>query len=145
MKILLFLIIVLIFISGCHQAIESNVNFEVIEKGFNSGHSEKKNYVVDNEDEWGDLWNKVNSIVIPQPELPDVDFNNEIVIAVFQGEKPTGGYSIEIIKIVEDNKIIVFYKEFSPEPGDFVTQALTQPYHIVKIKKSDKEVVFVEE
>lgn len=142
MRILIFLILILIFVAGCHQITQSNVSFETISKGFNSGHIEKKHYVIENEAEWKNLWGKTNSISIPQPELPEVDFNKEMVIAVFQGEKSTGGYSIEIVNIVEDSKITVFYKEFSPEPGDFVTQALTQPYHIVKIKKTDKEIVF---
>ncbi len=58
----------------------------------------------------------------------------EIILAVFAGEKRTGGYSIEIVK-VEDNEGItnVIAKEISPKSTDFVTMAFTYPYTVVKV------------
>lgn len=57
-------------------------------------------------------------------------------IAIFSGKKPTGGYSIKAIS-AEDNegKTNIYVEEKSPNQGDIVTQAITNPYTIIKFKK----------
>ena len=61
-----------------------------------------------------------------------------IYIIATRGEKPTGGYTIEIdriekVKEDEDKIKIVVYTTFEdPKPGDIVTQAITYPYVVVK-------------
>lgn len=61
--------------------------------------------------------------------------NGEYIIFVGLGEKPTGGYAIEV-KRIEDvegiTKILV--EEIEPGVDDVVTQALTYPYTIVRAK-----------
>ncbi|MFZ5969732.1 MAG: protease complex subunit PrcB family protein [Bacillota bacterium] len=62
---------------------------------------------------------------------------NEIYVVVTRGEKPTGGYTVEIDgieKVKEDDKTkLVVYAAFTdPKPGDVVTQAVTYPYVVVK-------------
>ena len=75
---------------------------------------------------------------VPAPNAPEVDFSEEMVIAIFSGEKPTGGYSIEITKVeLDEDEVTIFFEEVSPEPGQPVTEALTQPFHIVKINRID--------
>ena len=65
-----------------------------------------------------------------------VDFNRESVVAVYMGEQKTGGYSVEITSVkLEGGKLVVTVKQNRPSPGAMVTQALTQPYHAVKIPK----------
>jgi len=62
---------------------------------------------------------------------------------VCQGKRSTGGYSIEMIKITEnENTLEVFVKNVSPGPGCGLTQAVTCPFHIIKVPKMDKEVIF---
>ncbi len=137
-------LISILLVSGCiTQLSDQELTFETISKGVISGHDERKDYVIMDPSEWGNLWGKVHSRVLPTPNLPDVNFEDEIVIAVFQGSHSTGGYAIEITQIVEkENSVEVFVKETSPSPESIVTQAFTQPYHIVKVKRVDKEVVF---
>jgi hypothetical protein len=65
-----------------------------------------------------------------------------MVVAVFLGEKPTGGYAIEITRAAKtDRGIEVGYTEQTPAPGAMTIQALTQPFHIVRIPKSDGDEV----
>jgi len=53
------------------------------------------------------------------------------------GERVTGGYHIEITSIGESGVFRwVNIREISPSPTDLVTMALTQPYHLVKIKRN---------
>ncbi len=119
------------------------LTFETISKQSYSGHNSSQNYVITETSQWSNLWDIVHSTMTPKPDLPNVNFNNEMVIAVFQGSRLTGGYNIEITKIIEEENFVeVYVKETSPSPGDIVTQALTQPYHIVKTKRVDKKVIF---
>lgn len=124
---------------------ETELQFETIAKG-SGGHSEKVNYLIENDSDWEELWEKVNSLSISKPPSPEVDFTQNSIIAIFQGMKSTGGYSIEIIKVVEtENSVEVFIKEVSPGENCIVTQAFTQPHHIIKTKKIDKKVNFTTE
>jgi hypothetical protein len=61
------------------------------------------------------------------------------------GEKPTGGYSIEITEVadIENGKATVRYREAAPAPDAMVTQAIAYPYVVLKIEAS-LPVVFEE-
>ena len=63
------------------------------------------------------------------------DATGYIYIAVLSGARPTGGYSIEVTGI-DDNegKTNVFVKETAPSKDVFVTQVITYPYTIVKAR-----------
>ena len=63
------------------------------------------------------------------------DATGYIYIAVLSGVRPTGGYSIEVTGI-DDNegKTNVFVKETAPSKDVFVTQVITYPYTIVKAR-----------
>ena len=55
-----------------------------------------------------------------------VDWDKELLIGVFSGAKPTGGYAISILKLeLHEQSLIVHFSEQTPKPGDFVSQALT--------------------
>ncbi len=123
------------------------LDFETAEKGLYSFHKGKKSYVINNKNEWEKLWVILNIGTgpsdVPLPPLPDIDFEKNTLIAVFMGEFTTGGHTIEIYKVVENkNNVEVSVNEKSPGKDCILTQAFTQPYHIVKIKKVDKGVIF---
>ncbi len=143
MKTRILIIILIIFLIGCENYTESSISFQTIDKGILSGIQKKSNYIINNNKEFSELWNNINNYKIPKSEVPKIDFEKEIVIAVFQGQKNTGGYDIEITNIMENNKINVYIKETEPKPNNFVIQALTSPYHIIKINKPNKYVKFI--
>jgi hypothetical protein len=100
---------------------------------------EEGNHVILEREQLNDLWGKMGYTRI----APFLDFNNNMIIAVFQGKKSTDGYSIEINKIVETkNAIEVFATETSPGRGCKVTKEISSPYHIVQMPISGKEVKF---
>jgi hypothetical protein len=60
-----------------------------------------------------------------------------LAIAVFQGVKPSGGYSIQIQKITQKSHTIIVITDFEePQPGIAVPAVVTSPYHLVSVKKS---------
>ncbi|MHA2064771.1 MAG: protease complex subunit PrcB family protein [Candidatus Thorarchaeota archaeon] len=82
-------------------------------------------------DTWMDVWLKMELYVNPVPHLPDIDFDRNVVFAVFAGDRPTGGYFINITSIVVSEwryDVYILEQDFGG-----VTQALTYPYHIVRI------------
>lgn len=62
----------------------------------------------------------------------------ESIILIALGERPTGGYSVDI-EAIEKNEdgITIIYVEFEPSEDDNVTEAIEYPYIIIKI---DSEV-----
>jgi hypothetical protein len=70
------------------------------------------------------------------------DLNQANFIILNMGEKHTGGYSIGISTIAETaDAIVIKVKNTNPDPGSIVTQALTNPFCVVKIN-SKKEIQF---
>lgn len=65
---------------------------------------------------------------------PAIDFQEYAVIAVFMGERRTGGYSIIVEQAArEDGQLVIDVVMRTPGADCFTTQALTQPYHLVVI------------
>ena len=81
--------------------------------------------------EWGPFWKEAMGDDSPAPQ---VDFENEMVIACFSGVKPTNGYYIKITKIEEFDKNLYINAEMG---GWGMADVLTYPYQIVRLKKSD--------
>jgi hypothetical protein len=66
-----------------------------------------------------------------------------MVVLVYVGSKSSGGYSVDITGVQDSgSSIVIIYKESGPGPYDTVTMAFTEPYHIIKMDKSSKTVVF---
>ena len=106
-------------------------------KGLHCGYRESAKLVIRTEDQWREVWEKVHRLQLPRSELPKINFEKKMVVAVFMGECTSGGYSIEIIKIIKTvDEIIVEVKEKEPPSESLRTLVLTQPYHIVVVKSS---------
>lgn len=116
------------------------VNFRTIVQGAHSGYQTANHMVIDNPEEWADVWQQHASDIIPPPPIPEVDFTDDQVVAVFMGEKRTGGYSVEILTVetnsseVDDLTSLVIQVEYrQPQLGDIVQEVITHPYHIITI------------
>jgi hypothetical protein len=112
----------------------NQVSFHTVLKGHRSGVRESVQIVARSQSEWSALWKRHASTEPNPPPLPTINFSNEIVVAVFLGEKPTGGHDVEIVSMEQNNDVLlVSFVEKSPRPGGVVTQAFTQPFHIVRV------------
>lgn len=73
---------------------------------------------------------------------PGVDFDCEMIILSVDKAYGYAGHAIEILSVVEENtRILVTIKRSDLGSGLTVS---TQPFHLVKVPKVDKEVVFEE-
>ncbi|ERI92657.1 hypothetical protein HMPREF1982_02266 [Clostridiales bacterium oral taxon 876 str. F0540] len=144
-----FVIIVAIsFFTGCNrmQLPNSKSNSEI-----NKDTASAKE-VPKNENKKGITMNKINFDEVPEGSLPSsletsvkvlkanrgyiiTEHDGWYYIAVFSGKKSTGGYSIKVLS-VEDNegKTTIVVEEKAPKQQDIVTQAITYPYTVIKLK-----------
>ena len=116
--------------------------FKTIDKGSCSGRTEPASFVIRDKEKWTRIWyNHITGMGLSS-SLPDVDFLSHMIVAVFRGNFSTGGYSTEIkhVNVLKD-RIEVAVVETSPNGIAMID--VTQPYHIVKLEKSDLPVEFV--
>jgi hypothetical protein len=74
---------------------------------------------------------------------PLPDFTQKRILGLLAGPKPTGGFTIKIQSIIEnDCQILVEYSEKAPATGDDVTQAVSYPADYVVLPKSNKPILF---
>jgi hypothetical protein len=130
--------------SGGYRVIKSSkVAITTLTKGegASSQITENSEKIISNSTEYTELLTKLSA---PTPDTK-VNFDQETVIAILQGQKPSGSFSTEITDILEtDTEIVINYKEKSPSPECISTTVITSPFHLVKIPKTTKKVVFAE-
>lgn len=100
---------------------------------------EKSNRVITNATDWQELMAKMNSVndLTEHFKETEIDFERYIVIAIFL-EMKTSGWKVEINEIKESNNHITV----STKEQAYSTTVITQPFHIVKIPKTNKEIIF---
>ena len=143
---LLTFVLLLLSLVGFSRAAKVEIPFTTLSKGQYSGVREPLKVIIQTQDEWVALWTGHSSIKANPSPPPYVDFATEIVVGVFVGERSTGGYEVEITRAERtDSAFYIYYRQKSPAPDTIVTQALTQPYHLIKVTKYDIPQVFLRE
>jgi len=128
------------------KAQEDAVPFSTLVKGYQSGIRQPERLAIRTAEQWQHLWEQHAASLLAKPDLPQVDFAREMVIAIFRGETD-GPFPVEIRQIVERHgALVVRYYAFTPPPGLPLGVAIRlQPYHIVKLARSSLEVFFEKE
>jgi len=71
-------------------------------------------------------------------------YNDKLYLLVTYGEKPTGGYLVEITDVTErDDRLEVTVTFSDPAEDEMVTQALAYPYELLMIDDPGLPVVFI--
>jgi hypothetical protein len=72
-----------------------------------------------------------------QSRLAQVDFQSKWVVAVFDGTKPSSGYTTTIDRVMQsDGEVHLYLRQTEPDPEQMVAAVLTHPYHIIEIDRS---------
>ena len=70
--------------------------------------------------------------------------NDTLICTIAMGEKPSGGFYIEIQKVkIKENSVTIYVNEILPKPGDIVTDAITYPIAKIKFNKVPDEIEVV--
>ncbi|MEX1137357.1 MAG: protease complex subunit PrcB family protein [Balneolales bacterium] len=151
--------VLLLVLTGCESSVlDANlregfsedvdtVNLSTVKKDISMNDDlDAENLVITDAGEFGEFWSDLHSNRSTEPGIPDIDFENEIIIVSVMGTKPTTGYKIEINKAgAVDGQMGINVELSSPGKGCLTGQALTNPYHIVKMEKSNLPIAFFEE
>ena len=116
--------------------------FSTIYKNSNGG-NDKPGYLHIRSNE--DYIKLIESLKIDESEfnkLVTVNFKENDIIILYQGQKNTGGYSIDVAAIHWEKDVLFIKKNESfPEAGKPVTMALTNPYCITIIPKAKNIII----
>ncbi len=120
----------------------TRIPFETIDQAIGgekiSEDSEKNPYLIilTRADDTGELEGLVSEAAMGR--LGDIYFDRQLVIAVFQGWKPTWGYAIQVQWVIKNNGEIVVIADIKNPPKDsIVQQEETSPYHLIRISRED--------
>jgi len=124
----------------------ATIGFQTFLSGQNSGlvGNQPAVFKIETQTQWAELWSTHQSVVFPTTAPPAFSFDDQVLIAVFDREQSTGGFAIEVQAIARsEGGILVKVVRTVPGLGCAVTQALTQPFHIVSIDAVSGEAQLV--
>lgn len=105
-------------------------------KGQYGGPIDAGTEVAADEGAWTRLWLQLGQ------DAPPLDFKKYFAVAVFAGERPTGGFTVEFLDPVPKGMdVIVRYR--IKAPSGFATMAIAQPWKVRAFERV-KGKVFVE-
>lgn len=123
---------------------KNQINFQLIGKGnFMATYATPQNTVITNSTQWNNFLNQIdgpNNHPSAGFTETNIDFNQFMIILVVDEVYPNGGHSVDIITVDENPQNIEIDVEKLLQGN--VTTVVTQPYHIVKIPKIAKPVLF---
>jgi hypothetical protein len=79
---------------------------------------------------------------------PEIDFGRDGVLLIRMGEKPSGGYALTLSperSCVQGRTACVAVQWIEPDKGAMVTQALTRPYLLVRMRKGAYQRIVVKD
>ncbi|MFV5686013.1 protease complex subunit PrcB family protein [Flavobacterium sp. GB2R13] len=140
MKKLPFLFLVLLLVSCGASSTKSSAKrplFEVLTQQNDGGASIRFFEILSEPNEIKMLQNDENL----KNKISSNDIQTSNFIILNMGNKNSGGYKIGVENAVEtDKNIIVTIKEIIPGPNEMTTQAITNPFCVVRIN-SKKEII----
>jgi len=120
------------------------IPFDTIFHGwYANGIVERTALVINDTDAYLSAWDMIIQGVFPAPTAPSIDFETTTVLFVSSGVMPSGGYDVEIERIVAvEGGLEVHVLMLKPPEDATVTAALTQPYHGVALTKTGLPIRF---
>jgi uncharacterized membrane protein len=113
---------------------------ETIARGDDSRLVEPRRFLIRDRQAFSAVW---AAHAGPNVAVPAVDFDSRMVAAVFAGERPTPGFTIEVTGTRRDgSSVLVLVDEQHPDPARVAAQVIVSPFHIVTLPRDDGDVEF---
>jgi hypothetical protein len=141
---LVAVLVVSCWVTGCASPTTGHpVGWRTLSRGLTSGLTQSMREVVRDEVTYFKLWADhaadANRLALP----PTVDFTREMVLVVALGNRPTGGYTVEIVDMeLRGRTLHVQVGERTPSPGAMQIQQITQPFQMVALPAMNARVSF---
>ncbi|MCZ7385664.1 MAG: hypothetical protein O8C63_13095 [Candidatus Methanoperedens sp.] len=115
---------------------EKTGTFRTVAIGNSSGYTNPAFIVINNRTEWVNVWQKHSSYLVNQkPQVPEVNFTNETIVAVFFGEAPAYDAGLIDITKAEKNVFINLQKKYP------ASRSAVQPHFIIRLPKSIDNII----
>jgi hypothetical protein len=117
---------------------------DVLERGSYGDIETETKKVLQSEEAYASFWQRLHADRTPTPERPTVDFDQEIVVAIAIGQRPNGGYGVNIDSVrarSDTSPVRVSFTEGRPGEACNVSMAVTAPYILATVQ-TDREIVF---
>lgn len=112
------------------------ISFENLHRGADGSIEDTSIVTVNDQSEWEELWLARHDDRPSITGAPVVDFGTHFVLAFYLGTRPSGGYGVEISRIVAvAGKATLYVTETYPAKGCIVTTSVTAPYHLVVLTR----------
>ncbi len=132
-------------LSACliNESSAADAALSMLDQGDSSGINSQRFEVIRDAASLDALWREHTAVMDPPPALPQIDFEHDMVIAAFMGQRGTGGYTVQISKLNPEGSALSAQITFTRPGADcLVTQAITQPYHIVVTPRQEHVISF---
>ncbi len=116
-------------------------------EGSRSSISRPQEFVISDQAAWEALWKRHNSNIQPLPVLPQIDFATHQVLAIFAGERPSGGFRIQLLEVSKTpwngNTVrVVRFRVVGPAAGTMAAQVISYPYLLTVQPRFDGQTFF---
>lgn len=129
---------VFLLLAGCAGVTAANAQEETEWRGSRGGKESFSVVVARTPEAWRALWEGIG-----QPPPVEFDANRNVATALFLGQRRTGGYGISIESVERRGAfMVVRFQEIRPAPDAMVTMALTSPYLVRLIPKTELAIAF---
>lgn len=92
-----------------------------------TGISESRRLIIRDANGWAAFWSELG-----MGQRPAVDFTKDMVVAVAAGQRPSGGYEIQVHRVTQQGgELTVEVLETAPGPNCMTSASLTQPVDVV--------------
>lgn len=115
--------------------------YQVVYKGQISPKKNKEELIIKDNETFTNLISELNISASEYEILLNINFEQHNLVVLFQGEQPTGGYDIDIQKVVFLEKAIEIYSNTKvPDKDAMTTAVVTSPFVMVTVPKG-KEII----
>jgi PrcB C-terminal len=92
-----------------------------------TGIGESRRLIIRDANAWAAFWSELGV-----GQRPAVDFTKDMVVAVAAGQRPSGGYEIQVHRVTQQGgELTVEVQETAPGPNCMTSASLTQPVDVV--------------
>jgi uncharacterized membrane protein len=117
---------------------------ETLARGDDSRLVEPRRFLIRDRQAFAAIW---TAHAGPNAVVPAIDFDMRMVAAVFAGERPTPGFSVEVTGTRRDDsdpgkRLVVLIDERHPDPARIAAQVVVSPFHIVTLPRDDGDIRF---
>lgn len=108
---------------------------------FNSGVANELMTAIRNADHWRARWALASARFGSAPPEPEVDFEKDMLLMAAMGSRGSGGYSVDIERVVDRPHELVAHVRFT-SPGERcgAIAVITSPADVVRLPRFDKKI-----